>query len=151
MLTFKELALFLHVLFACIWVGGMLALVFVVAPVLRGLKNREELFLTLGRRLSFYGTFLSLGGLFITGLINIHYLLGFSQLLDLSNPYTKTLWNKLFAFFCVVGVSLAHDLYFGKRAYERKFNLYMAKFLGFLNLILSLLVVFFAIKLRLGG
>jgi cadmium resistance protein CadD (predicted permease) len=51
----------------------------------------------------------------------------------------------------VVGVSLAHDLYFGKRAYERKFNLYMAKFLGFLNLILSLLVVFFAIKLRLGG
>jgi putative copper export protein len=151
MLTFKELALFLHVLFACIWVGGMLALVFVVAPVLRGLKNREELFLTLGRRLSFYGTFLSLGGLFITGLINIHYLLGFSQFLDLSNPYTKTLWNKLFAFFCVVGVSLAHDLYFGKRAYERRFNLYMARFLGFLNLILSLLVVFFATKLRLGG
>jgi putative copper export protein len=151
MLTFKELALFLHVLFACVWVGGMLVLVFVVAPVLRGLKNREELFLTLGRRLSFYGTFLSLGGLFITGLINIHYLLGFSQLLDLSNPYTKTLWKKLFAFFCVVGVSLAHDLYFGKRAYERRFNLYMTRFLGFLNLILSLLVVFFAIKLRLGG
>jgi len=42
MLTFKELALFLHVLFACI--------------------------------------------------------------------YTKTLWNKLFTFFCVVSVSLAHDL-----------------------------------------
>jgi hypothetical protein len=69
---------------------------------------------------------------------------------DLSNPYTKTLWNKLFALF-VAGVSLAHDLYFGKRAYERKFNLYMARFLGFLNLVLSLLVVFFAIKLRLGG
>ncbi|MCC6064037.1 MAG: hypothetical protein LM570_05890 [Thermocrinis sp.] len=46
---------------------------------------------------------------------------------------------------------LAHDLYFGKGAYERKFNLYMARFLGFLNLILSLLVVFFAIKLRFGG
>jgi len=28
---------------------------------------------------------------------------------DLSNPYTKTLWNKLFALF-VAGVSLAHDL-----------------------------------------
>jgi putative copper export protein len=53
MLTFKELAFFLHVLFACIWVGGMLALVFVVAPVLRGLKNREELFLTLGGALAF--------------------------------------------------------------------------------------------------
>ena len=89
----------------------MLALVFIVAPVLRGLKNREELFLTPGKRLSFYGTFLSLGGLLITGLINIHYLLGFSQLLDLSNPYTKTLWNKLFAFFCVVGVSLAQRLF----------------------------------------
>ncbi len=129
----------------------MLALVFVVAPVLRGLKNKEELFLALGKRLSFYGTFLSLGGLFVTGLINIYYLLGFSQLFDFSNPYTKTLWHKFSAFLGVVGVSLAHDLYFGKRAYEKRFNLYMARILGFLNLFLSLWVVFLAAKLRFGG
>jgi hypothetical protein len=37
--------------------GGMLALVFVVVPVLRGLENREELFLTLGGALAFMAPF----------------------------------------------------------------------------------------------
>jgi len=151
MITLKELALFLHVLFACVWVGGMLALVLVVAPALRSSKDRKELFLNLGKRLSFYGTFLSLTGLFITGLINIHYTIGFSQLIDFSNPYVSTLLHKLLAFGGVVILSLSHDLYFGKRAYEKKLNLYIARLLGFLNLILSLLIVFFAIKLRFGG
>ncbi|WP_448583738.1 hypothetical protein [Thermocrinis sp.] len=151
MITLKELALFLHVLFACIWVGGMLALVLVAAPVLKSLKNREEIFLSLGKRLSFYGTFLSLVGLFITGLINIHYMIGFSQLIDFSNPYVRTLLHKLLAFGVVVILSLSHDLYFGKRAYEKRLNLYIARLLGFLNLIFSLLIVFFAIKLRFGG
>ena len=147
----KEFVLFLHILFACIWVGGMLALVFVVAPVFRNLRNREELFLSLGKRLSFYGTFLSLTGLFITGVINIHYTIGFSQLFDLSNHYVKTLMHKLLVFFGVVIVSLSHDLYFGKRAYEKRINLYIARLLGFLNLFLSLLIVFLASKLRFGG
>ena len=147
----KEFVLFLHILFACIWVGGMLALVFVVAPVFRNLESREELFLSLGKRLSFYGTFLSLTGLFITGVINIHHTIGFSQLFDLSNHYVKTLMHKLLVFFGVVIVSLSHDLYFGKRAYEKRINLYIARLLGFLNLFLSLFIVFLASKLRFGG
>ena len=76
----KELVLFLHIVFATLWVGGMIFLVFVVSPFVRKLPIRDQVFQEVGRRFSFYGTFASLLILFITGLINIHYIVGISSL-----------------------------------------------------------------------
>ncbi|QWK12363.1 MAG: DUF4149 domain-containing protein [Aquificota bacterium] len=147
----KELVLFLHIVFATLWVGGMIFLVFVVSPFVRKLPIRDQVFQEVGRRFSFYGTFASLLILFITGLINIHYIVGISSLFDLSNIYTKTLLQKIGLFLLVVVVSLIHDLYFGPRAISSSFHRLMAKFLGFINLFLSLLIVYLAVKLRFGG
>ncbi|MFN3263321.1 MAG: hypothetical protein ACK42C_00285, partial [Aquificaceae bacterium] len=101
----KELVLFLHIVLASLWVGGMLFLVLVLAPFVRKLPIRDQAFQEVGRRFSLYGTLGSLSLLFLTGLLNIHYILGFSGLLDLSNPYTRTLMHKLIVFFFIVVVS----------------------------------------------
>lgn len=147
----REISLFIHIVLASLWVGGMIFLVFVVSPFVRRLPIRDQVFQEVGRRFSFYGTLISLSGLFITGLFNIHYLLGFSNLLDLSNRYTLTLWHKIGLFVLVVLVSLVHDLYFGKRAVHSTAHRLIARILGFLNLLLGLIVVFLAVKLRFGG
>ncbi|SHK25262.1 DUF4149 domain-containing protein [Thermocrinis minervae] len=151
MTTLRELVLFVHIILASLWVGGMLFLVFVVSPYIRKLPIRDQAFQEVGKRFSFYGTFGALFLLFVTGLGNIHYILGFENILDFSNPYTKTLWEKIGLFVFVVIVSLVHDLYFGKKAIESKFHRFMARVLGFINLVLSLLIVFLAAKLRFGG
>lgn len=147
----KELVLFLHIALASLWVGGMLFLVLVLAPFVRKLPIRDQAFQEVGKRFSLYGTLGSLSLLFITGLLNIHYILGFSNLFGLSNPYTRTLLHKLGAFMLVVVVSLAHDLYFGPRSPVSAFHRSMSRFLGFVNLLLSLFVVYLAVKLRFGG
>ncbi len=147
----KELVLFLHLVLASLWVGGMLFLVFVLAPFVRKLPIRDQAFQEVGKRFSLYGTLGSLSLLFITGLLNIHYTVGFSNLLDLSNSYTKTFIHKLGVFITVVAVSLVHDLYFGPKSVNSSLHRNMARILGFLNLLLSLLIVYLAVKLRFGG
>ncbi|ADO46097.1 protein of unknown function DUF474 [Hydrogenobacter thermophilus TK-6] len=147
----KEFMLFLHIIFASFWVGGMIFLVLVLSPFVRKLPIRDQAFQEVGRRFSFYGTLLTLLGLFITGLFNIHYILGFPNLFNFSNQYTLTLWHKIGLFLIVVVVSLVHDLYFGKRALESGFYRIMARILGFVNLILGLAIVYFAVVLRFGG
>ncbi len=147
----KEIILFIHVVLATFWVGGMLFLVLVVSPFIRRLPIRDEVFQQVGRRFSQYGTFLSLSLLFITGLWNFHNMVGLPSIFELSSPYVITFWHKLGTFFLVVLVSLIHDLYFGVRAINSAFHRSMARLLGMLNLFLSLYILYLAVKLRLGG
>ena len=64
-----------HVLAAFVWVGGMLFLGVVGAPVLRGVEPpalRQELFQRLGLRFRLVG-WIAIAVLLVTGLINLHY------------------------------------------------------------------------------
>ncbi len=147
----KEIVLFIHVVLASFWVGGMLFLVLVVSPFVRKLPIRDEVFQRVGKRFSVYGTFLSLPLLLITGFWNFHNMVGLSSIFEFSLPYVLVFWHKLGAFLLVVFVSLLHDLYFGVKALNSTFHRSMARLLGILNLLLSLYVVYLAVKLRLGG
>ncbi|RMH09300.1 MAG: hypothetical protein D6699_00165 [Aquificota bacterium] len=147
----KEVVLFIHIVLACLWVGGMLFLVFVLAPYVRRLPFRDQAFQEVGRRFSLYGTLGALSLLFITGMLNFHHVVGISSLFEFQSAYVRTFWHKLVIFLFVVIVSLAHDLYFGKRSVGSSFHRSMARFLGFLNLFLSLLIIYLAVKLRFGG
>jgi putative copper export protein len=151
LMVLRDIMLFLHIVLASLWVGGMLFLVLVLAPFVRKLPTKNQVFQEVGRRFSFYGTLIALLGLFITGLFNVHYTLGFSNIFNFSNPYTLTLWHKIGLFILIVVISLLHDLYFGKKALEKVFHRWMARLLGFVNLLLSLAVVYFAVLLRFGG
>lgn len=147
----KELVLFLHITLAGFWVGGMLFLILVVSPFVRKLPIRDQVFQEVGKKFSFYGTFIALSLLFITGLLNVHYTVGISIILDLSQAYTKTLLSKVGLFLTVFIVSLAHDLYFGPRSPTSAYHRSVARLLGFLNLFLSLAIFYLAVKLRFGG
>ncbi len=147
----KEIVLFIHIALATFWVGGMIFLVLVVSPFVRKLPIKDEIYQAVGKRFSFYGTFITLSLLFVTGLWNFHNVAGLSNLFDLSSPYTVTFWHKLVFFFLVVLISLFHDLYFGVKAVNSSFHAKVARLLGLVNLLLSLYMVFLASKLRFGG
>ncbi len=147
----KEFILFIHIVLASFWVGGMIFLVLVVSPFVRNLPIKDEIYQAVGKRFSFYGTFITLSLLFVTSLWNFHNVAGLSNLFDFSSPYTLTFWHKVGFFFLVVLVSLIHDLYFGVRAVNSRFYANVTRLLGLVNLLLSLYIVFLASKLRFGG
>ena len=138
----KELILFIHVVLATFWVGGMIFLSLVVVPFL---KNKPEIrdiaFQEVGRRFSLYGTFISLFLLLITGLINAHLLHG---------GFRRSVYEKMFIFAIVVIISLLHDLWAGRRAFHSEKHRKIAKWLGITNLLLSLLLVYMGVRIRLG-
>jgi hypothetical protein len=67
-LLMNVLILFIHITFACLWVGGMLFMVFVSSPYIRRIPFKDEAFQNIGKRFSNIGTLIGLPTLFITGL-----------------------------------------------------------------------------------
>ena len=138
----KEFFLFLHVVLATFWVGGMIFLSLVVVPYLKNKPEiRNEAFQEVGKRFSLYGTFISLFLLLITGLVNTYLLHG---------GFRRSIYEKLFLFFIVVAISLAHDLWAGRKALDSEYHRKWAKWLGIANLIISLMLVYMGIRIRLG-
>jgi len=102
-----------------------------------------ELFLWSGwERFSLYGTMITLTLLFITGSVVAHLLHG--------GFTTRTLKEKLFLFFVIVVISLLHDLWAGKKAFYSEKHRKIARWLGILNLVLSLVIVHLGVRIRLG-
>lgn len=69
-----HLSVFLHILAAVVWVGGMLFLVLVAVPVLRGLPDRQraEVVARVGERFRPVA-WLCIGLLLVTGVANLAY------------------------------------------------------------------------------
>lgn len=144
----REIILLIHILAACLWVGGMLFMVFVLAPYARKLPNKNEAFLTIGKRFSLFGTFLALPILLITGIFNLNYDLGsFKDIFKFQTDLEKTGFIKFHLFFVILLIALAHDLYFGKR--PEKYST-IARVIALLNLLLSIVMIFLGIRIRFG-
>lgn len=122
MLLLYELSVWLHILAACAWVGGMVFLVGVVVPLLRKkelaqvaaafVEQSGERFRTLG--------WICLGILVVTGTINmafrgIHWADFFNGQFA-QNPIARPLALKLLLVACVLAVSAVHDFWIGPRA-----------------------------------
>ena len=137
----KELILWLHIVSASFWVGGMLFLSIVVAPFLKEKPYRGDFFDSAVRRFSFYGTFISLGILLLTGLGITFYIHG---------GFRKAIYEKLFLFVVILIISLYHDLWAGPRALKSEGYRKVARYIGLANLILSLLMVYMGVRIRMG-
>ncbi len=120
----------------------MLFLSLVVVPYIRNKPFRNEAYEEVGKRFSLYGTMITLALLFITGSVVAHLLHG--------GFTTRTLKEKLFLFFVIVAISLLHDLWAGKKAFHSEKHRKIARWLGILNLVLSLLIVHLGVRIRLG-
>ena len=117
-----QLSVFLHILSAIVWIGGMLFLAFVVVPVTRGLPpaERAALFGAIGRRFRTVG-WACIAVLLVTG---THSQFGLpwrdlGHALDgrlWSSPFGTTLALKLAVVMVMLGLSVYHDFVIGPRS-----------------------------------
>lgn len=161
------LSVWLHILAATVWVGGMLFLSFVIIPLLRHPEislHRTRLLSLLGLRFRVIG-WVALATLFLTGLYNIA-ARGFT-LRDAFNgllwegEFGRTLAEKLTTFGIILIVSALHDFWVGPKVTtlaQRSGNpspeaerwRKAAAWLGRLNLLLALLMVALGVMLVRG-
>jgi putative copper resistance protein D len=154
-----------HVLAALIWLGGMLFLAAVGAPVLRKVENlqlRAALFRELGQQFRLVG-WICIAVLLVTGVLNLHFrgLLHSAASLDgvfWATRYGHTLAGKLSCVVLMLLVQAVHDFRLGPAASRlaagsaaaavmRKWAARMARF----NAIVGVVLVYFAVRLARGG
>lgn len=161
-----HVSVYLHILSAIFWIGGMLFTAAVLVPASRDrlLADRRGAFFKLvGEKFSRISWLLFLV-LVITGLANLTGRgISLEQLLDAgfwSSYFGSRLRIKLFLFAGVLAVSGIHDFYAGPKATSlmeeggderqtRRFRR-LSSWLGRINLLLGLLILYYAIRLTRG-
>lgn len=155
----------LHILAAALWVGGMLFFVLVLLPLSRSERYRAlapELVQLSGLRFRTVG-WTALILLIVTGTLALLYR-GLGSLLGEAAfwhaPFGSVLAMKLFLVAVVLGISAVHDFYVGPRSVARwqqapdapgtRRLRRLAAWMGRLNLLLSLAIVFLAVALVRG-
>jgi len=149
----KEIILLIHIIIASFWIGGMLFMAIVLSPYVRKLPTSVEAFQEVGKRYSFWGTVIGLPILFITGIFNSHFIGGIDSLSQLfqNYSYVNTLKLKITLFLITVVIAISHDFYFGPRSHINKKYKNITRTLGVINLIVGILIIYLAVKLRFGG
>jgi uncharacterized membrane protein len=156
----------LHVLAAMLWLGGMLFLAAVGAPVLRSIEPpqlRQRLFGALGLAFRNVG-WIAIGILVVTGLLNLHYRGWLHWDGVLANPAfwrtttgTALAW-KLATVTTMITISAIHDFLHGPRAGQLEAGSpaalqlrRQAALLARLNAIFGIILVIAAVRLARGG
>ncbi len=153
-----KLALFLHIISAIFWVGGMLFLVAVVAPYLKSLPNPEDrakIYQVVGKQYRFWG-WVAIITLLVSGPAILYFLYGIPPIGIVSpslhsTGFGRTLAIKLSLVLLIVLSSLLHDFWIGPKARNSAKLSSIARIFGRTNLLLALLIVLFAVFLRAGG
>lgn len=161
------LSVWLHILTAMLWLGGMLFLVLVLLPIVRQPEYRQvagELFHRAGVRFRWIG-WVGFGLLILTGSFNLVYRgITWSTLgtaLFWQGPFGSTLAWKLSLVTIVILASAYHDFYVGPRATtawqadptstQARSLRKQASWFGRINLLLALMIVLLAVALVRGG
>jgi len=159
-MALPTIVLWIHILAATAWVGGMIFLSLIVVPVERGVQDpklRYELVNKIGTRFKYLG-WGSIILLTITGVYNALQKIGTWDALT-NTGYGRTLLLKLALVFLMFTLSALHDFYLGPKLVQRgkieKTEITnLTRFLTLLargNLLLGLLVILLAVSLRSGG
>ena len=157
MATYYLVSVFVHVICAAFWIGGMLFIPLVLVPGIKQQPNRVLLLHKTGIKFRFYG-WLSVMVLIITGVLNIHFRgLPFTIDFFTSTSYGKLLTIKLVLFVVMLLVGGIHDFYFGMKSIDEmqqtagnRFKM-LARWTGMLNLLLALVIAFLGIAISRGG
>ncbi|HVZ57945.1 MAG TPA: hypothetical protein VG870_14895 [Chitinophagaceae bacterium] len=157
------ISVWLHIILAAFWIGGMLFLPLVLLPAIRENPRRRELLTVTGLKFRFYG-WIVLVGLVATGLLNLHLRgLPLTWHFLFHSRYGQLLSWKLVLFFSLLVVSLTHDLLIGRRALRAggdtvasardgvTFQTRIARWSGRILLLVSLAMAFIGVVLSRGG
>ncbi|MBE9529238.1 MAG: DUF4149 domain-containing protein [Proteobacteria bacterium] len=153
-----KLALFLHIVSAIFWVGGMLFLSLVVAPFLKTMpdpRDRSKVYQFVGKKYRLFG-WIAIILLVITGPIILHGFYGITPSMyfsstTLSTGFGHALVVKLILVAFLLTSSLVHDFFIGPRARGSKSYSLIAKIFGRGNLIVALFIIICAVLIRAGG
>lgn len=157
MAAYYLISVFVHVICAAFWIGGMLFIPLVLVPGIKQQPNRVLLLHKTGIKFRFYGWFAVII-LIITGVLNIHFRgLPFTIDFFTSTSYGKLLSIKLVLFVVMLLVGGIHDFYFGMKSIDemqqtsgKRFKM-LARWTGMLNLLLALVIAFLGIAISRGG
>lgn len=151
-------ALFIHIISALFWVGGMLFLTIVVVPFLHSIPDPQEkskIYQVVGKKYRFWG-WVAIIALLVSGpvLLATLYGLPMSALADpgfSASGFGKAVHIKLALVGIIVVSSLLHDFWLGPKARTSPSLSRWARIFGRSNLIIALLIVLFAVFIRTGG
>lgn len=140
-----------------LWIGGMLFIVLILAPFLKTVndpKARANIYQIVGNGFRFWG-WIAILLLLATGALNLYFMgISLNTLLDPEfhkGQFGRTLDIKLTLVFIIIASSFLHDFIIGPKAKSETVFGVFARWLGRANLLIAILIVFFAVKLRLGG
>ena len=139
------LATFLHDLFTVIWVGGLVVLALTLLPsarkVLGGGQQTRALMNEILRRHRVW-VYISMVGLFITGVIQARGEPAFHGLMRFDTPYATLTAIKHLLTFAMIAIALFRSLKFGKQPESATPQQYQFSLrLIFINAVLGLLVL----------
>ncbi len=150
---FSLIVIWIHVIAAMFWIGGMLFFSIILVPSLRlclAGEQRAVLIRFVGRRFRLYG-WISFAVLFATGLLRL------MQNGLLISEYGYVLKVKFVLVFVMVLLTLLHDFIFGPKSRgreqspERKHTyLKTGRWIARINLVVGLLIVLSAVSLVRG-
>ena len=165
--TLHFVSIWLHILAATVWIGGMAALGLLLVPLLRQERFEDvatPLLYASALRFRWIG-WGALGVLVVTGIINVR-AQGIPWAASLDPGFWSTAWGaalgwKLLLVVLTLAVSAVHDFHFGPKAIrlmrtapesaEAERMRWWSSWLGRLTLLLSLAILWFAVLLPRGG
>ena len=151
-----HISVWLHIIGAAFWIGGMLFLPLVLLPGIKDHPDRKKLLLATGLKFRFYG-YIVLAMMFITGLLNIYFRgISFSVKFFFETKYGSLVSIKILLFITMIIVSLFHDLLFGRKAIEDQLIndntlKLIARWTGRVLLIISLVMAFIGVVISRSG
>lgn len=152
------LSVFLHIVSASFWLGGILYLSLVALPLLRkegDLKSFAHRFYSFAVRHQIFGG-IALAILLITGIVNLLYRgIPLSTLFFLTSPkgVERFIVEKFYLFFLLVAIQHLHDFVIGRRALRKMmagedpgvYRTFSILF-GQISLLLTFFIVYLAIR-----
>jgi len=148
------ISVWLHIVGASFWIGGMLFLPFVLLPGIKNDPNRKNLLMATGLKFRFYG-YIVLAMMLITGLFNISLRgINFSFDFFILTRYGQLVELKIILFVLMITISLMHDLIVGKKAIEQMENQnikLIARWTGRLLLLISLVMAYIGVIISRGA
>lgn len=146
------ISVFIHVIGAAFWIGGMLFLPLIVLPGIKNNPERAQILYTTGIKFRTYG-WIAVSLLIISGIFNMYFRgvpLEWEFLTE--NKYGKLLGLKLGFFFFMLIVGAIHDFYVGKKAIENEGKLkVIARWSGRISLLMAIIIAFLGVALSRGG
>jgi putative copper export protein len=144
------ISVWLHIIGAAFWIGGMLFLPLVLLPGIKDHPDRKRLLVATGLKFRFYG-YVALAMLLVTGLFNIYFRgLTFSIQFFFESRYGTLVSLKILLFITMIIISIFHDMLFGRKAVEDQLMddpvlKLIARWTGRLLLLISIIMAYIGV------